>query len=93
MKKNEPHPLKGRKWTPEQKAKAAATRAARIGVNNLTLDQVTKLQKQGHNPVAAPAEERIKDAIVYLRHANRAVDRSLEKCLLELAIHTLRGTV
>lgn len=73
--------LKGRKWTKKQKAKAAATRAANKG-----------LVPHGVAP-PLPIENRVKDSISYLTSALIAQDRDYSRCLIRLALHTLKGTV
>ena len=74
------HPLKGRKWTPEQRAKAAATRLRNKGL--LATGQ----------PVPIPPEQRIKEALSFLVHSKSVQDRGYSRTLIDLAIHTLRGT-
>jgi hypothetical protein len=87
-----PHALKGRKLSPEAMAarmvKFKATMAAR------------KLAKQSDTPIPTDTADLIKDAVVYLQHANRAMNRKAvgkllptELLYVQLAIRTLLGDI
>ena len=63
--------LKGRAWTPEQRAKAAATRLRNKGL--LATGQPTEI----------PPEQRIKEALAYLTHAQGGSGSRLQSHVVE----------
>lgn len=88
--------LKGRKWSPEQLAKARATRAFNRDIKNRTTSEGFLRPPKGTSvaEVDAKANERkIKETIAFLTHSLSVQDRDFLRTLVKLAIHTLKGTL
>jgi hypothetical protein len=91
MKKNK---LKGRKWTPEQIAKAVATRARNRELRNRITPEGFIRPAKGTSVAEINEKEREmrqKDAISYLTTALGAETSGYMRCLVQLALYTLKG--
>lgn len=88
--------LKGRPWSPEQRAKAAATRARNKELRGRITAEGFIRPAKGTSVAeinTKTEERRIKETIAFLTHSLTVQDRDFLRTLVKLAIHTLKGTI